>query len=191
MGITSSTVLRTPLDLHFGVILGGGLGATILPLGCPWRPLEPLLELSWAPVGVTGPSLGALWDSLRGFGWVLSLRREVPKVCVLEHLGTARAPLYCFRGSFALARLPLGLPGPPLTPLWVSPGALWVRFRCYFCVFGRPLDVGPVSVLFGVGRDVRSVHACACLVRVRLVKKDCLLRPSCGSQKGIKEARRA
>ena len=30
-------------------------------------------------------------------------------------------------------------------------------------------------MLFGVGRDVRSVHAYACLVRVRLVKKDCLL----------------
>ena len=70
LGIAFSTVLRTPLDLHVDVILGG-LGATILPLGCPWRPLEPLLALSWVPVGVTGPLLGALWDSLRGFGWVL------------------------------------------------------------------------------------------------------------------------
>ena len=78
-----------------------------------------------------------------------------------------------------------------VAPLWVSPGALWVRSRCYFFGFGRPLDVGPVSVLFGVGRDVRSVHACACFVRIRLVKKDCLLRPSYGSQTSIKEARRA
>ena len=76
-------------------------------------------------------------------------------------------------GSFALARPLLGFPGPPLTPLWVSPGALWVRSRCFFGVFRSRLDVGPVSVLFGVGRDVRSVHACACLVRVRLVSDLC------------------
>ena len=71
LAVVFSTLLRTLLDLPFGGILGG-LGATILPLGCPWRPLEPLLELYYAPVGVTGPSLGALWDSLRGFGLVLS-----------------------------------------------------------------------------------------------------------------------
>ena len=99
VGIAFSTVLRTPLDLHVGVIWGG-LGATILPLGCPWRPLEPLLELYWAPVGLTGPSVGALWDSLRDFEWVSSLRCEVAKVCVFWHLGTAMAPLYCFRGVF-------------------------------------------------------------------------------------------
>ena len=79
---------------------------------------------------------------------------------------------------------------PPLTPLWVSPGALWMRSRCYVYVFWRPLDIGPVSVLFGEGRDVRSVHACACFVKVRLVKKDCLFRPSWGSRARIKEARR-
>ena len=67
---------------------------------------------------------------------------------------------------------------------------LWVRSRCYFYVFGRPLDAGPVSVLFGAGRDVRSVHACACFVRVRPVKKNCLFRPSWGSRVRIKEARR-
>ena len=89
------------------------------------------------------------------------MRCKIAKVYVLEHLGTSRAPLYCFRGSFALVRLPLGFPGPPLTPLWVSPGALWVRSRCYLCVFGRPLDVGPVSVLFGVGRD--AIRTCLCM----------------------------
>ena len=59
LGIAFSTVLRTLLDLHFGVILGG-LGATILPLGCPWRPLEPLLDSLGPPL----VSLGPLWDPL-------------------------------------------------------------------------------------------------------------------------------
>ena len=90
----------------------GGAGRHYTPSGgCPWRPLEPLF-----PDGVTGPSLGALWDSLKGFGWVLSLRCEVAKVSVLEHLGTARAPLYCFQGSFALARLLLGSLGRSCRP---------------------------------------------------------------------------
>ena len=62
--VVFSTLLRVPLDLHFGAILSGA-GATILPLGCPWRPLESLLELSWAPIGVTGPSLDVeLWLGL-------------------------------------------------------------------------------------------------------------------------------
>ena len=65
---------------------------------------------------------------------------------------------------FSPSEVPVASFGAPL-------GALWVRSRCYFCVFGRPFDVGPVSVLFGVGRDVRSVHACACFVRDRLIKK--------------------
>ena len=128
------------------------MGVTILPQGCPWRPLEPLLELSWAPVSLTGPSLGALWDSLRGFGWILSLRCEVAKVCVFWSTWAPPGRHYTASGEpFALARLPLGLPGPPLTPLWVPPGAFWVRSRCYFCAFWRYLDVGPVSVLFGWG----------------------------------------
>ena len=97
--VAFSILLRTHLSFHFDAILEGA-GATILPLGCPWRPLEPLLELSWALVGLTVPSLGALWDSLWSFGWVLSLRCEVAKVWVLEHFGTARAPLYCFWGVF-------------------------------------------------------------------------------------------
>ena len=129
MGIAFSTVLRTPLDLHFGAILRG-LGATILSPGCPWRPLEPLLELSWAPVGVTGPS--ALWDSRRGFGWVLSLCCEVAKVCVLEHLGTARQPLYCFRGVFcareAFSWVPWVAPDALVGVPWRSLGALSVLF---------------------------------------------------------------
>ena len=135
LGIAFSTVLRTPLNLHFGVILGG-LGATILSPGCPWRPLEPLLELSWAPVGLTGPWLGALWDSLRGFGWVLSLRCEVAKVCVLEHLGTGRAPLYCFRGVFcareASSWVPWAAPDALVDAPWRSLGALSVLFLCFW-----------------------------------------------------------
>ena len=76
--VTFSTLFRIPLSLHFGAILGGP-GATMLSLGCPWAPLEPLLELSWAPVGLIGPSLGALWDALGSFGWVFSSRCEVAK----------------------------------------------------------------------------------------------------------------
>ena len=112
LGITFSTVLRTPLDLHFGVIL-----ATILPLGCPWRPLEPLLELSWASVGV------------------LSLRCEVAKVCVLEHLGTARAPLYCFRGVLcareASSWIPRAAPDALVGVPWRSLGALGAIFEFF------------------------------------------------------------
>ena len=63
--VTFSTLFRTALSLHFGAILGSP-GATMLPLGCPWGPLEALLELSWAPVGLTGPSLGAFWDLASG-----------------------------------------------------------------------------------------------------------------------------
>ena len=98
--------------------------------------MEPLLELSWAPVGLTGPSLGALWDSLRGFGWVLSLRCEVAKVCVLEHLGTARAPLYCFRGVFcareASSWVPWAAPDALVGVPWRSLGALSVLFLCFW-----------------------------------------------------------
>ena len=140
--------------------------------------MEPLLELSWAPVGVTGPSLGALWDSLRGFGWVLSLRCEVAKVCVLEHLGTAREASSWV--PWADADTLVGVP-------WRSLGALSVLFLCFW----ETSRCRPCFCAIWGGRDVRSVHACACLVRVRLVKKDCLLRPSCGSQVDIKEARRA
>ena len=112
------------------------------------------------------------------------------KVWVLEHLGTARAPLYCFRGVFCAREASFAVPRAALTPSWVSPGALWVRSRCDFCVLGRPLDDGPVSVLFRVGRHVRSVHACTCFVRVRLVKKGCLFRSSWGSRVRIREARK-
>ena len=89
----------------------------------------------------------------------------------------------------------LGSLGRPLTPLWVSPGALWVRSRCYFCVLGRPLDVGPVSVLFVVKRNVRPIHACACFVRVRLIKKrlpfETLLRQPDGYKRDQEGLRRA
>ena len=95
------------------------------------------------------------------------------KVWVLEHKGTARALLYCSWGVFcareASSWVPWGAPDALVGVPWRSLGARSMLFY----VFRRPLDVGPVSVLFGVGRDVRSV-ACACLVRVRLVKKDCL-----------------
>ena len=94
------------------------------------------LELSWAPVGLTGPSLGALWDSQRGFGWVLSFRCGVAKVCVLEHLGTARAPLYCFRGVFcareASSWVPWAAPDAFVGVPWSSLGALSVLFFCFW-----------------------------------------------------------
>ena len=67
VGITFSTVLHTPLDLHVGIILGG-LGATILPLGCPRRPLEPLLGPRWCHWALVGRPLGlskGLWDPSR------------------------------------------------------------------------------------------------------------------------------
>ena len=77
-----------------------GAGRHYTPSGVPLASFGARLGALLGPVSVTGPSLGALYDSLRGFGWVLPLRCEVAKVCVLEHLGTARAPLYCFRGVF-------------------------------------------------------------------------------------------
>ena len=55
-----------PLDLHFGIILGG-LGATILPPGFPWRPLEPLLGSCWCHWALVGRPLGlskGLWVGL-------------------------------------------------------------------------------------------------------------------------------
>ena len=165
--------MRSRLDLHFGAVLGGPV-ATILPLGCPWRPFGSLLELSWAPAALTGRSLGALWGSLWSFGSVLSLRCEASKVWVLDQLGTARAPLYSFWGVFcareASSWVPWGAPDALWGVPWRSLGALSVLF----CVFWRSLDVGPVSVLLGVGRHVRSVHACACFARVRQTKKDSL-----------------
>ena len=167
----------------------GGPVATILPLGCPWRPFGSLLELSWAPAALTGRSLGALWGSLWSFGSVLSLRCEASKVWVLDQLGTARAPLYSFWGVFCAREASL-VPWVPLTPFGVSPGALWVRSLCFFRVFWRSLDVGPVSVLFAVGRDVRSVHACACFARVRQTKKESLFRRSWGTLAPIKESKR-
>ena len=95
--------LLVPSVFNFGRFLGclvresvlGGPVATILPLGCPWRPFGSLLELSWAPAALT-----ALWGSLWSFGSVLCLRCEASKVWVLDQLGTARAPLYSFWGVF-------------------------------------------------------------------------------------------
>ena len=121
--VAFSILLRAPLDFHFGAILAGA-GATILPLKCPWRPLEPLLELSWAPIGLTGPSLDGLWDSLWSFGWVLSLRCEVAEVWVLEHLGHRQGATILLPGAFCAREASFWVPGPPLTPLWVSPGVL-------------------------------------------------------------------
>ena len=102
--VAFSTLFRTALSLHFGAILGS-LGATILPLGLPWGPLEPLLELSWAPVGLIGPSLGALW-SLGSFGWIFSLRCEVAlghrqgaTILLLGDLLRSRGLLLCSLGS--------------------------------------------------------------------------------------------
>ena len=103
-------------------------------------------------------------------------------------LGHRQGATILFLGVFCAREASSWGPWAPLTPLWVSPGVLWVRSRCYFCVFGRPLDVGPVSVLFGVGRDVRSVHVCACFVRVRQVKEDSLFRLPWGTRAPIKEA---
>ena len=93
--------------------------------------MEPLLELSWAPVGLT-------------FGWVLSLRCEVAKVCVLEHLGTARAPQNCFRGVFcareASSWVPwaapdalVGIPWRSLDALSVLFLSFWENSRCWPC----------------------------------------------------------
>ena len=157
---------RPPFWRHFE---WGGRHYT--PSGVPLAsfrvPLGALLGTYWCHWALIGRPLGfsmELW-----LGLVFALK------CGFLSAWAPPGRHYTASGrSFALARPPLGVPGPPLTPLWVSPGVLWVRSRCYSCVFDRPLDVGPVSVLLGVGRDVRSVHACACFVRVRLVKKDCL-----------------
>ena len=79
--------------------------------------------------------MGALLDSLRGFGLVLSLRCEVAKVCVLEHLGTGRAPLYCFRGVFcareASSWVPWGAPDALVGVPWRSLSALSMLFLCF------------------------------------------------------------
>ena len=131
-----STVFRIPLDLHFGAIWEGA-GRHYTPSGVPLASFGNPLR-AWVPVGLTGPSLGALWDSLRGFGWVLSSRCEVAKVCVFWSTWAPPGRHYTASGgSFALAKLPLGFPGPPLTPFWVSPGALWVRSRCFFVFLGN------------------------------------------------------
>ena len=113
----------------------GGPGATILPLGCPWRPFGPLLDLSWAPTGLTGRSLGALQDSLWSFGVVLSLRSETSKVWVLEDLGAAGAPLYSFWGVFCAREASFWVPwGTPDALVGVPGrclGALLVLFLCF------------------------------------------------------------
>ena len=127
------TLFRIPLSLHFDAIFGGA-GATILPLGCLWDPLEPLLELSWAAVGLTGPSLGAFWDALRSFGLLDAVKWL--KCVVWSTWVPPGSHFSASEGSFALARLPLGFAGPPLTPLWVSPGALWVLSALFLCYLG-------------------------------------------------------
>ena len=53
---------------------GGGVGRS------PRRPCGSLLELSWEPAGLSGRSMGVLWDSLRSFGSILFLRCEASKV---------------------------------------------------------------------------------------------------------------
>ena len=90
----------------------------------------------------------------------------------------------------------------------VAPGPLWARFGTRYGASGRiprgagipgalapirPPSVqiylfltyftfGPVSVLQGSGRDVRSVHAGACFVRVRQIQQDSLLRQLWGAR---------
>ena len=71
------------------------------------------------------------------------------------------ATILLFGGSFALARPLAGFPGVPLTPFGVSPGALWVRSLCFFRVFWRSLDVGPVSFCAICG-------GARCTIRTRL-----------------------
>ena len=78
----------------------------------------------------------------------------------------------------------------PVTPFGY-PLALSGCALCAFVrVFWRSFDVGPVSVLFAVGRDVRSVHACQCFARVRQIKKESLFRRFWGTQTPIKESKR-
>ena len=101
--------------------------------------------------GLTPRSLGALWGSLWSFGSDLSLRSKASKVWVLDHLGTARAPLYSFWGVFGAREASswalLGARDSVLGLPWRSLGAL----LCIFDVFGGSLDVGSVTVLFGGG----------------------------------------
>ena len=126
----------------------GGPVATILPLGCPWRPFGSLLELSWAPAALTGRSLGALWGSLWSFGSVLSLRCEASKVWVLDQLGTARAPLYSFWGVFCAREASSWVP-------WGAPDALWgVPWR----------SLGALSVLFSRFFEISRCRPCFCAV---------------------------
>ena len=126
----------------------GGPVATILPLGCPWRPFGPLLELSWPPAALTGRSLGALWGSLWSFWSVLSLRCEASKVWVLDQLGTARAPLYSFWGVFCAREASSWVP-------WGAPDALWgVPWR----------SLGALSVLFSRFLEISRCRPCFCAI---------------------------
>ena len=185
-----SHALGLPIDLEFGTVLGGP-GATILLLGGPNPPFRPLLELSWAPLVAPSP-LWAPFGAHYGASERTSCCAGIPsKVWVLAHLGTARVPLYSSGGasgahsasSWALWSTPEALLG--------TSSALLERGRCNFGVFLIDLAFGPMSVLQGRGRDVRSVHAGACFVRVRQIQQDSLLRQLWGTRTPKIEAKRA
>ena len=150
----------------------GGLGAAILLLGGPKNRFRPLLDLSWAPFVAPG----SLWAPGTHYGASERCAGIPSKVWVLTHLGTARMPLYSSGGvSGAHSASWWALWNTPDAPLGTT-SALLERARYNFSVFLTYLAFDPVSVLQGRGRNVGSVHAGACLVRIRKVQQDSLLR---------------
>ena len=114
----------SPFWCHFG-----GAGRHYTPsgvlLGSFGAPLGALLGTCWSHWALVGRLLGLLGgSSLDAVKWLK---------CGFWNTWAPPGRHYtAFGGSFALAGPPLEFPGPPLTPSWVSPGALWVRSRCYF-----------------------------------------------------------
>ena len=63
--------------------------------------------------------------------WVFSLGCEVAKVWVLEHLGTARASLYCFRGVFCAREASLWVSALLAIFVFLGDLSMSAMFLCY------------------------------------------------------------
>ena len=149
------------------------------PLYSFWGVPGTLSDPSWTSLGLpwlhpapSGHSLGRT-ISLWSFRADLALRRDTK---VWEHTWAQPRCNYTSGGvSGAHSASWWALWSTPDAPLGTS-SALLERGRCNFGVFLTYLAFGPVSVLQGRGRNVGSVHAGACFVRVRKVQQYSLLR---------------
>ena len=83
------------------------------------------------------------------------------KVWVLEHLGTARAPLYCFRGVFCAREASLWVQGPPLTPSRVPLALSGCALGAIFVFLG---DLSMSALFYAISGGARcAIRTCLCM----------------------------